>query len=147
HYINLPTNGLKPQRIYEVAEHCLSTNQNLELHINIALDGLREAHDFMRGVPGNFEKALESARILRKLKPKFGLRLIVNINTVITRDNLDEILPLAELVRAERLADGHYFNLIRGDAKDPGLKKVESEKLRRVYSKLPDIQWSYAEGM
>jgi MoaA/NifB/PqqE/SkfB family radical SAM enzyme len=146
-YINLPTNGLKPNRIFEVAEHCLSKNQDLELHINIALDGLRESHDFMRGVPGNFERALESAKLLRKLKRPFGLRLIVNINTVITRDNLDEILPLAELIRADRLADGHYFNLIRGDAKNPGLKKVQREKLRQVYSKLAEIQWSYADGM
>jgi Fe-coproporphyrin III synthase len=146
-YINLPTNGLKPNRIYEVAEHCLGQNPGLELHVNIALDGLRESHDFMRGVPGNFEKALESARLLRKLKPQFGLQLIVNINTVITRDNLDEILPLAELIRAERLADGHYFNLVRGNAKDPGLKKVQREKLRRIYAKLPEIQWSHAAGM
>src|SRR5207237_1484222 len=84
---------------------------------------------------------------LRALKARFGLRLIVNTNTVITRDNLDEILPLAELIRTERLADGHYFNLIRGDAKDPGLKRVEREKLRQVYSRLPEIQWSYAAGM
>jgi Fe-coproporphyrin III synthase len=147
HYINLPTNGLKPNRIYEVAEHCLSRNQNLELHVNISLDGLRESHDFMRGVPGNFEKALESGRMLRKLKAAFGPRLIVNINTVITRDNLDEILPLAELIRAEKLADGHYFNLIRGDAKNPDLKNVQREKLREIYSKLPDIQWSYGERM
>jgi len=147
HYINLPTNGLKPNRIYEVAEHCLSRNPGLELHVNIALDGLRESHDFMRGVPGNFDKAIESGRLLRRLKPRFGLRLIVNINTVITRDNLDEILPLAELIRSERIADGHYFNLIRGDAKDPGLKRVDREKLRRIYAKLPEIQWSYAEGM
>jgi MoaA/NifB/PqqE/SkfB family radical SAM enzyme len=81
------------------------------------------------------------------LKAKFGLRLIVNINTVMTRDNLDEILPLAELVWAERIADGHYFNLIRGDAKDPGLKQVQREKLRRIYSELPRIQWNYAQGM
>ena len=146
-YINLPTNGLKPSRIYEIAERALTVNPALELHINIALDGLRESHDLMRGVPGNFEKAFESARLLRRLKPVFGLRLIVNINTVITRDNLDEILPLAELVRAEQIADGHYFNLIRGDAKDPGLKSVQREKLRRIYAELPRIQWSYAEGM
>ncbi|HEY2382034.1 MAG TPA: radical SAM protein, partial [Terriglobia bacterium] len=132
-YINLPTNGLKPNRLYEIAEHALTANPGLELHVNIALDGLRESHDFMRGVPGNFEKALESGRLLRKLKPAFGLRLIVNINTVITRDNLDEILPLAELICAERIADGHYFNLIRGDAKDPGLKEVQREKLRSIY--------------
>ena len=146
-YINLPTNGLKPQRICEVAEHCLAANPGLELHVNISIDGLRDYHDFMRGVPGNFDKALESARLLRQLKARFGLRLIVNINTVINRDNLDEILPLAELIRFERLADGHYFNLIRGDAKDPGLRKVEREKLRAIYSQLPDIQWSYADGM
>src|SRR5499427_4034107 len=146
-YINLPTNGLKPNRIYDVAEHCLSQNQDLELHINIALDGLRESHDFMRGVPGNFERALERAWLLRKLKRPFGLRLIVNINTVITRDNVDEILPLAELIRADRLADGHYFNVIRGDAKNPGLKNVQREKLRQIYSKLAEIQLSYAEGM
>jgi MoaA/NifB/PqqE/SkfB family radical SAM enzyme len=90
----------------------------------------------MRGVPGNFEKALESARLLRTLKPRFRLRLIVNINTVITRDNLDEILPLAELIQSERLADGHYFNLIRGNAKDPRLKNVEREKLRAIYSEI-----------
>src|SRR2546426_6474445 len=147
HYINLPTNGLKPYRICEVAEHCLAGNTGLELHINIALDGLRDSHDLMRGVPGNFEKALESARLLRKLKPRFGLRLIVNINTVITRDNIDEIVPLAELIRAERLVDGHYFNLIRGNAKDPGLKKLEREKLRRIYPKLAEIQGNPAEGM
>jgi MoaA/NifB/PqqE/SkfB family radical SAM enzyme len=146
-YINLPTNGLKPYRAYEVAEQVLTRNPGLELHINIALDGLRESHDFMRGVPGNFEKALETARLLRKLKPRFGLGLIVNINTVITRDNLDEILPLAELIRAERIADGHYFNLIRGNAKDPALKQVERDKLRRIYAELPRIQWGYAEGM
>jgi MoaA/NifB/PqqE/SkfB family radical SAM enzyme len=146
-YINLPTNGLKPYRIYEVAEHCLSGNPNLDLHVNIALDGLRESHDFMRGVPGNFDKALESARMLRKLKAVFQLRLIVNINTVITRDNIDEIVPLAELVGSERLVDGHYFNLIRGEAKDPALKKVEREKLRRIYPRLAEIQWSYADGM
>jgi uncharacterized radical SAM superfamily Fe-S cluster-containing enzyme len=40
-HINLPTNGLKPRRIYEIAERCLKNNPRLELHINIALDGLK----------------------------------------------------------------------------------------------------------
>src|SRR5262245_63177474 len=43
-YINLPTNGLKPYRIYEVVEQVLRDNTGLELHVNIALDGLREWH-------------------------------------------------------------------------------------------------------
>jgi MoaA/NifB/PqqE/SkfB family radical SAM enzyme len=146
-YINLPTNGLKPQRIYEVADHCLTVNRGLELHINLALDGLRESHDLMRGVPGNFDKVFESARLLRQLKQRFGYRLKVHINTVITRDNLDEILPLAELVLSEDMVDGHYFNVIRGDAKDARLKDIELAALRRIYPRIAEIQWRYADNM
>jgi MoaA/NifB/PqqE/SkfB family radical SAM enzyme len=57
-HINLPTNGLKPARIFQIAERCLEANPKLELNINIALDGLRDSHDEMRGVPGNFDKAI-----------------------------------------------------------------------------------------
>jgi MoaA/NifB/PqqE/SkfB family radical SAM enzyme len=146
-YINLPTNGLKPHRMFDVVDHSLTENPGLELHVNIALDGLREYHDFMRGAPGNFEKVFETARLLRRLKPKFGYRLKVHINTVITRDNLDDILPLAELVASERIVDGHYFNTIRGDAKEPALKNVEKEKLRAIYPRIAEIQWRHADNM
>jgi MoaA/NifB/PqqE/SkfB family radical SAM enzyme len=74
-HINLPTNGLKPERIYEIAGRSLEANPGLDLHVNIALDGLKDSHDAMRGVPGNFDKAIESARMLRRLKPRFGRRL------------------------------------------------------------------------
>jgi MoaA/NifB/PqqE/SkfB family radical SAM enzyme len=146
-HINLPTNGLKPARIFAVADHCLAVNPQLELHINIALDGLRDGHDAMRGVPGNFDKAMETARFLRRLKPQYGRRLEVHFNTVITRDNIDDVLPLAEWVLSERLVDGHYFNLIRGDAKDPGLKSVDPERLRPVYAEIAEIQTRYAERL
>jgi Fe-coproporphyrin III synthase len=146
-HINLPTNGLKPQRIYEVAEHALATNPKLELHVNIALDGLRDYHDMMRGVPGNFDKAVESARLLRLLKPLFGRRLEVHINTVVTRDNMDEILPMAEWIYGEGLVDGHYFNLIRGDAKEPELKRVSKDRLRQLYPGIADLQSRYAKRL
>jgi MoaA/NifB/PqqE/SkfB family radical SAM enzyme len=146
-HINLPTNGLKPARIFAVASHCLAVNPQLELHINIALDGLRDGHDAMRGVPGNFDKAMETARFLRRLKPQYGRRLEVHFNTVITRDNIDDVRPLAEWILSERLVDGHYFNLIRGDAKDPGLKVLDPERLRRLYPAIADIQTRYAERL
>ena len=146
-HINLPTNGLKPRRIYEIAGRCLRANPGLELHVNIALDGLKDSHDAMRGVPGNFEKAIESARILRGLKPVFGRRLEVHINTVITRDNIDEVHPLAEWVFSEEIVDGHYFNLIRGNAREPGLKELTKEKLRSLYPAIAELQKRYAERL
>ena len=146
-HINLPTNGLKPDRIVEVSERSLSEHPYLELHVNIALDGLQESHDSMRGVPGNFAKAIESARGLRKLKPQFGHRLRVHFNTVITRDNVEEVIPLAEWIKHEDVVDAHYFNLIRGEAKDPALKQLQREALRKVYPKIAEIQWHYADGL
>src|SRR5215510_4457629 len=143
-YINLPTNGLKPSRIFQVAQRCLEANPNLELHVNIALDGLRESHDTMRGVPGNFERAILTARNLRSIRARFGERFEAHFNTVITRDNLDEILILAEWVLSEKIVDGHYFNLIRGDARNPVLKDISPESLRRIYSGIASVQERYA---
>src|SRR5690348_4508247 len=37
-HINLPTNGLKPERIFDVARRSLSEHPYLELHVNVALD-------------------------------------------------------------------------------------------------------------
>lgn len=144
-HINLPTNGLKPGKVAAIAERALSVNPGLELHVNIALDGLQDGHDAMRGVPGNFDKAIETARALRPVRAKFGKRFEGHINTVVTRDNVDEILPLAEWIFSERLVDGHYFNVVRGNAKDPGLKAIGRERLRQLYAGIADIQTRYAE--
>jgi MoaA/NifB/PqqE/SkfB family radical SAM enzyme len=146
-HINLPTNGLKPAKILAIADRCLAAHKELELHVNIALDGLRDGHDLMRGVPGNFDKAIQCARLLRSIKPRYGRRLEVHFNTVITRDNTDDLLPLAEWILSERLVDGHYFNLIRGDARDPELKRVDPGKLRKIYPEIADIQGRYAERL
>ena len=64
---------------------------------------------------------------------KFGLRLNVNINTVITRDNLDEMLPLAEWIFSERPCDGHYFNFIRGAARDTGPEEAGQGRTAWIY--------------
>jgi MoaA/NifB/PqqE/SkfB family radical SAM enzyme len=146
-HINLPTNGLKPARIFQIAERCLEANPKLELNINIALDGLRDSHDEMRGVPGNFDKAILTARTLRTLRARFGKRLEVHFNTVITRDNRDEILILAEWIISENLVDGHYFNLIRGDARDPKLKDFRGESLKTLYSGIASIHERYANQL
>ena len=146
-YVNLPTNGLKSSRIVEIADHCLARNRDLELHVNLALDGFEATHDRLRGVPGNFGKALDSARGLRQLKPQFDARLKVNVNTVVNWSNIDEVVPLAEFIRTGLPVDGHYFNLIRGDPKDPALKAVLRDKLRSIYPKITRIHWQYAGGL
>ena len=60
----IPTNGLIKSRAYDVVDRALSHNPQLDLYLNIALDGYGDTHDRIRGVPGNWEKA--SARSPRE---------------------------------------------------------------------------------
>lgn len=51
----------------------------LTVNLNIALDGFRETHDRIRGVPGNFDKAisaLESLYPARAANPKIRLHVL-----------------------------------------------------------------------
>jgi MoaA/NifB/PqqE/SkfB family radical SAM enzyme len=71
---------------------------------NISLDYLDERHDVARGIPGL------SARIL-DLVPRMRASGIggVRFNTVIKRDNLDQLMPIVE--RAAALGGGVNFSL------------------------------------
>ncbi|MGH9351414.1 MAG: radical SAM protein, partial [Terriglobia bacterium] len=55
-WMNLPTNGLMPERTAERVERILTENLELHLDLNIAMDGLHEMQDSIRAVPGNFAK-------------------------------------------------------------------------------------------
>src|SRR5437867_11790928 len=54
----IPTNGLVKSRVYDIVDRALGSHPNLDLYLNIALDGQGETHDRIRGVPGHWEKTL-----------------------------------------------------------------------------------------
>lgn len=144
----LPTNGLVKQHTYEVVEHILAKHQNLELYLNIALDGCGETHDRIRGVPKNFEKTLACIESLYPLKEKFTDRFRLNVNTVICAENYDEIDKLARFLWKNYRLDGHYFNIIRGETKvGDAIKEVPAEALTEIYAKAAKLTRRYGERM
>src|SRR4030095_4953023 len=54
----IPTNGLIKSRVYEIVDRALGRNREIDLYLNIALDGYGKTHDQIRGVPGHWEKTL-----------------------------------------------------------------------------------------
>lgn len=88
--ISLPTNGLLTSAILETTRNILAElPSHIFLKIGISLDGPREIHDRMRGVPGAFEKAVETLRQLQKLHdPRSELGLL----SLFTEENAD-LLP------------------------------------------------------
>ena len=141
--VNFPANGLLPEKLVGILEATFTACPELRVNLNLALDGIGGTHDSIRGVPGNFERALESLDRLQALRGhQAGLRL--HANSVVCRENLAEMVPLGEMVRERFDLDGHYFQIIRGEPMDPGLLEVHKESLMRLYADLQPLYRHYA---
>jgi MoaA/NifB/PqqE/SkfB family radical SAM enzyme len=101
--INIPTNGILrsiPEKVEKIAQSC----RDSQLIINLSLDGVGAKHDFIRGIPGNFEKfeqRLEQLLDLRKRLPN----LIVGIHSVVSKfsvGHLDELIAYADRSGADQ---------------------------------------------
>jgi len=105
--INIPTNGLLPDRITErvdaIARMCAAS----QVIVNLSLDGWGEQHDGIRNVPGCFENALATYRGLRRLSAP---NLTLGIHTVISRHNVDAIPAIYDRLRT--LAPDSYITEI-----------------------------------
>jgi MoaA/NifB/PqqE/SkfB family radical SAM enzyme len=144
----IPTNGLVKSRVFEIVDHALGTHLDLDLYLNIALDGQGEMHDRIRGVPGHWEKTLDCIEELYPLKEKYGDRLRLNANTVVCADNYGEIESLAEFMWHGFRLDGHYFNIVRGDTPvGEGIKHVPTDSLPKMYSFIAELTKRYGDRM
>ncbi len=142
--VNLPANGLLPGKLLGVVETAFAACPELRINLNLALDGIGGTHDAIRGVPGNFERALESLERLQELRRREP-RLRLHVNSVVCSENLSEMVPLGEMMRERFDLDGHYFQIIRGEPMDPGLLEVHKESLTRLYEDLQPLYRHYAD--
>jgi MoaA/NifB/PqqE/SkfB family radical SAM enzyme len=60
----------------------------------ISLDGTKEIHDKIRGVPGTYEKAVKALQLLKARRVKVG------VNSVVTPWNIDTLPQLIEALRS-----------------------------------------------
>jgi MoaA/NifB/PqqE/SkfB family radical SAM enzyme len=144
----IPTNALIKSRVCDVVDRALGENPNIDLYLNIALDGYGKTHDEIRGVPGNWEKTLACIEALYPIKEVYGDRLRLNVNTVVCADNYTEIENLAEFLWNNFSLDGHYFNIVRGETKvGDQIKKVPPEVLPSMYAMAADLTKQYGDRM
>jgi MoaA/NifB/PqqE/SkfB family radical SAM enzyme len=144
--INDPANGTLPERLRETVASIFDRCAEIRVNLNLALDGIGDTHDRIRGVPGNFERALESLAFLEELRRREP-RLRLHVNSVVCRENVKEMLPLGEMMRERFDLDGHYFQIIRGEPMDPALLEVQVDELERLYSDLAPPHRHYGEKL
>jgi len=112
-HIHLPTNGFYTDRIVNQARVILEKLPHVNLTIGLALDGLEENHDAARGVQGSFVQVMETVRGLAGLKKNRDNLELYTI-TVVTKNNIGEVIGLAEFVKDNLPVDGHGPSPVRG---------------------------------
>jgi len=133
--ILMPTNGLLPDRIPEQTEMILKHSPKSTVVIKLSLDGPEEVNDLLRGVPGAFQKTLETYEKLRPLLDKYR-NFDLGINTVFCSANQGRMDELIAFVRGLKGIHTHTVSLVRGTVADEGLKEIDIEAYRRTIEKL-----------
>ncbi len=144
-HLNLPTNGLLPDKIHSVISRVLRDCPELTLDLNFSIDGLANTHDTIRGVPNNFKKTLKTIERMSEFRGVRRLRR--NVVTVITRENYQELVKLGAHLFENADVMGQYFEIIRGNPMDPGLRSLTVEQVREIHRKLMPIHEVYAEKL
>jgi Fe-coproporphyrin III synthase len=144
--VNLPTNGLLPDKIFATMDRMLELCPETSIDLNFSLDGLAKTHDSIRGVPNNFVRTMETIReAARRYKGVHRLRR--NVVTVITRENYDEIVALGVELREKVDLDGQYFEVVRGEAPDPSLKQLTRAAVEDLHRRVMPFHRDYAKKL
>ncbi len=102
--INIPTNGIQDKIIPGRIERVLQAAPTSDVIVNLSLDGVGENHDRVRGVKGNFERAMRTYAGLKELKGRYK-NFTLGIHTVISNFNIDEFDNIHSFVRNELQPD------------------------------------------
>src|SRR5438067_4034172 len=102
--INIPSNGIQDKIIPDRIERVLQAAPTSDVIVNLSLDGVGAKHDSVRGVKGNFERAMSTYAGLRALKGRYK-NFTLGVHTVISSFNVDEFENIYAFVRDELKPD------------------------------------------
>jgi len=150
--IHVPTNALMPERIEETTRAMLEVIRRespvTALTVKPSFDGIGARHDEIRGVPGNFDRLLDTLGRLSALRREYPA-LHVGVGTVISRFNSEELPGVIEYARnlgvdtyINEIAEEReeFFNVGSGITPDPatyggimeGFRRATIEKMKHA---------------
>lgn len=131
--ITIPTNGLLGERIVEAVARIAAACPASNIGINLSLDGLGDSHDRIRGVPGNWEKAMRTWEGLRALQAP---NLTLSIHSVISRFNVDDLAQIQEGLLA--LGPDAYITEIAEQRRELGTLEADIAPTPQQYAQAVD---------
>jgi len=97
--VHIPTNALSPDRIASKTEEILIGMQEwapgVKLTLKPSFDGVGAFHDWVRGIPGNYDKLVATLEKLRDLRAKYD-HFRLGVGTVISTMNMARLPEIIE---------------------------------------------------
>ena len=144
--VNMPTNGLKPDRVIEWLKRFRKNCPDGNINISLSLDGFGNTHDTQRGVPGNFYKALYTLRLIQDNFDDDG-KILKNLATVITKYNIDQVQDFMTWMYGRFHLTNHTIEAARGETRDDGVKVLTESSLRKIQDDVCHIYSAYADRL
>ena len=139
--ITIPTGAIVSDLIAKSTEATLQKCPDTQIVVNLSIDHVGEKHDWIRGVPNNYERAKKTYAALMPLKAKYA-NLTVNVHTCLCTYNADDLDELFAAVKRDFPdISFHSFEMLRGDQPDKNIQPITTEKYRALLPKLEQY-WS-----
>ncbi len=137
--VDLPTNGLLPEQAAEFVRKIITQHPAVLLTVGVSLDGLKQTHDNLRRVPGNFEKVFATLEAINEVRylvavENGGIEPYLHLFTltVLTAENCREIPLLVDYVLENADVDGMMFELLRGSPADKSLSLPDLAEFDKI---------------
>lgn len=143
-FLTYPTNGLLPEVIAETVEDVLRRCTDSVVVVKLSLDGVGDAHDALRRVPGGFARLMATYERLAALAAREP-RLELGVNTLYCSRNEDDVDRIVDLVHGLEGVASHTLTLIRGGARDESFRDVDLDRYRSASRRLAE-RWRSRRG-
>jgi MoaA/NifB/PqqE/SkfB family radical SAM enzyme len=133
--IKVVTNGFFTERVVSTYQQLLARRHDKYYGVTMSFDGMRELHDYIRGVPGIFDRAVDTFQQLKRLESQHA-NFEVDVNVTISRFNQDHLDPLYEHLRDALCAGNIICTVTRGQPREPRAKGVDYDRYSAFTARL-----------
>jgi MoaA/NifB/PqqE/SkfB family radical SAM enzyme len=116
--VYLMSNGQIHPRIFPDVARILDECPNLNVSVALGIDGMKAAHEKIRGKEGSWDKAIHTARTLQQMKREQYPRLDIQTCTCVMRSNQDTIFDWYDFLKYDLKPDKVNINYIRPPSAD-----------------------------
>jgi GT2 family glycosyltransferase/MoaA/NifB/PqqE/SkfB family radical SAM enzyme len=136
--ITIPTNGSLPEVSYGKIKKILASGCK-KLLISFSLDGDSTYHDENRGIKGLFDKVYICYKKLEKIKLIYGDILQIQINTCISRENIDMIENLNMYISKKMPFANWVIEPIRGTFDSEKTTPLDLDEWGKIKGKISKL--------